>query len=176
MITDAELMTIREAIDLADNRASAHPGSRLNDLGQCQETALRQAERIRKYDARVRALIAERDAARADADHARLVAAGYAECLGLDDAEHVATLEHERRLLTHYDRRNHALERAWSGVLALRHEMAEGVRKRGWHPTPEELDRALEEIGRLAEQAGVQSSRPGPRELKQVRRVFDTPD
>jgi len=153
-----------------------HPRSHLNDLGQCQETALRQAEEIRRQAERIRELIAERDTARATADQARLVAAHYAERSGASPGDLEELLDWERRLLTQYDRRNHALERSWAGVLALRWEMAEGVRKRSWHPTPEEFALALEEISRLAKQVGGLAERPGPRELKRVKKVFDTPD
>lgn len=153
-----------------------HPQSHLNDLGQCQTTALRQAEEIKRQAERIRELIRERDSALARAELATLTAAEYAERAGVSTAEQDALLEYERRLLTQYDRRNHALETSWAGVLALRWEMAEGVRKQGWHPSPEEFALALEEISRLAGRVGGLAERPGPRELKRVKRLFDTPE
>lgn len=168
-------LTVAEAIALAGPPA-VHPGSLLNDLGHCSATAQAQADALRLQAERIRELIAERDAARSQAELATLRAAEFAERAGVADEEQAALLDWERRLLTQYDRRNHALETSWAGVLALRHEMAEAVSKRGWHPTPEELDLALAEIGRLADRVGGLAERPGPRELKRVKRVFDTPD
>ena len=153
-----------------------HPRSHLNDLGQCQETALWQAEEIKRQAERIRELIGERDSALARAELATLTAAEYAERAGVSTAEQDALLEYERRLLTQYDRRNQALETSWAGVLALRWEMAEGVRRQWWHPSPEEFALALEEIKRLADRVGGLAERPGPRELKRVKRLFDTPD
>jgi hypothetical protein len=166
-------LTVAEAIALAAP-PGMHPGSLLNDLGECASTAQRQAEALRANTRRIRELIAERDSARADAELARLRAAEFAERAGVADEEQAALLDWERRLLTQYDRRNHALEASWSGVLALRWEMVQGVSRQGWHPTPEELDTVLEEIARLADRVGLLSGKPGPRELKQVRKVFDT--
>jgi hypothetical protein len=164
-------LTVAEAVLLAAT-PSAHPGSLLSDLGQCSEVAQRQAQALRQQAERIRELIAERDAARATAEQARLVAAHYAEEVGASPGDLAELLDWERRLLTQYDRRNHALETSWAGVLALRHEMAEAVARQGWHPSPEELDRALAEIGYLADRVGGLADRPGPRELKRVRRVF----
>lgn len=167
-------LTVAEAVLLAAT-PSAHPGSLLGDLGQCSEVAQRQAQVLRQQAERIRELIAERDAARATSEQARLVAAHYAEEAGASPDDLAELMDWERRLLTHYDRRNHALETSWAGVLALRWEMVRAVSKQGWHPTPEELDLALAEIGRLADRVGRLAERPGPRELKRVERVFDTP-
>lgn len=164
-------LTVAEAVVLA-GRPGVHPGSLLSDLELCAETAQSQAEALRRQAARIRELIAERDAAWEARGAALLVAAHYAEETGASPGDLAELLEAERRLLTLFDRRNHALETSWAGVLALRHEMAEAVSKRGWHPTPEELDKALAEIGRLADRVGGLAERPGPRELKRVRRVF----
>lgn len=152
-----------------------HSGSHLNDLAACQDTALRQATQINRQSERIRELIAERDSARDRAELATLAAAEYAERAGVATAEQEALLDHERRLLTQYDRRNQALERSWAGVVALRWEMVQGVTRQGWHPTPEELERVLEELRLLADGVGLLSRRPGPREVKRVKRVFDTP-
>ena len=168
-------LTVAEAALLAAT-PSAHPGSLLSDLGQCAEVAQRQALALRQQAERIRELIAERNAAQFVAELATLRAAEFAERAGVADEEQAALLDWERRMLTQYDRRNQALETSWAGVLALRHEMAEAVSRRGWHPTPEELDLALAEIGRLADRVGGLAERPGPRELKRIKRVFDTPD
>ena len=165
-------LTVAEASALA-GPPGVHPGSLLNDLGQCSRTAQHQAETLRSQAERIRELIRERDSALARAELATLTAAEYAERAGVSTAEQDALLEYERRLLTQYDRRNHALETSWAGVLALRWEMVQAVGKRGWHPTPEELDLALAEIGRLADKVGGLAERPGPREVKRVRKVFD---
>lgn len=172
---EGDWLTVTEATALA-GPPGAHPGSLLNDLGQCSRTAQHQAETLRSQAERIRELIAERDSALARAELATLTAAEYADRAGVSSAEQDALLEYERRLLTQYDRRNHALETSWAGVLALRWEMAEAVRRQGWHPTPEELDLALGEISRLADRVGGLAERPGPRELKRVKRLFDTPD
>lgn len=153
-----------------------HERAPIATLEGAQRVALSQAKQLAKQATKIQELIRERDTALAKQDEALVLAAEYARRSGLPitDAQVAASLEHEQRLLTLYDRRNSNLEsfyfsvwQKWVLVFQPRVLSGQGL-------TPDGLKWFGDFLTKLMDACKL--DKPGPREKAGHTSLFAVPE